>query len=112
MARSRVSFGMEAFLAWYTARRSLGFMSGSAPLRAAIMISFTSLPKIFPRALAAASLGLAFHWAPMSAFSQVRIGGGREFYWGRGGGCQLARRVGVRQLRDAWLWERFQSRMN
>jgi len=42
-----------------------GFISGSAPLRAAIMISFDSLPKILPLAFAAASLCFAFHCAPM-----------------------------------------------
>src|SRR5690606_28131420 len=87
MARSRVSLGMDAFLAWCTARRSLALVSGSAPLRAAIMISLTSLPKILPLALAAASLGLAFHWAPMVSLicggegkSQTGCNAGGEFY--------------------------------
>src|SRR5690606_10397154 len=67
IARSSVSRGIEAFFACSTTRRKRGFMSGSAPLRAAIMISFDSLPKVRPLALAAASLCFAFHCAPMLA---------------------------------------------
>jgi len=54
-------------------------MSGSAPLRAAIMISFDSLPKTLPLAFAAASLCFAFHCAPMLVLVSCE-GNRREFY--------------------------------
>src|SRR5690606_27205091 len=66
MARSSVSRVMDAFFACSTARRRRGFMSGSGPLRAATMISLVSLVKIRPLALAAISLCLAFHCAPIN----------------------------------------------
>ncbi len=65
MARSKVSRGIEAFLACSTAKRKRGFMAGSAPLRAATMISLDNLPKTRPLVLAAISLCLAFHCAPI-----------------------------------------------
>src|SRR5690606_16546512 len=73
MARSRVSRGMDAFFACSTTRRRRGFMSGSAPLRAAIMISLDSLPNVRPLAFAAASLCFAFHCAPMLILVCVRV---------------------------------------
>ena len=60
-----VSRGIETFLACSTTRRRREFMSGSAPLRAATIKSFDSLPKARPRAFAARSLCLAFHCAPI-----------------------------------------------
>src|SRR5471032_3344608 len=66
MARSRVSLGIEAFLACSTTRRKWALVAVSAPLRAAMVISFTSLPKILPLALDADSLCLTFHCAPMT----------------------------------------------
>src|SRR3990167_8459480 len=71
MARSMVSLGMDAFLAWSTAMRSLEFMSLSAPTRAATMISLASLVKMRPFAAAVVSLILVFHCAPMPASSLV-----------------------------------------
>src|SRR3972149_5322479 len=71
MARSRVSLGMDAFFACSITRRKRGFISGSAPARAATMISLASLVKMRPLALAAASLFFVFHCAPMLASSLV-----------------------------------------
>src|SRR5690606_14261970 len=50
----------------------------SAPLRAAMVISFTSLPKILPLALAAASLCLTFHCAPITHSLGLWR---RDIYW-------------------------------
>ena len=61
MARSSVSRGIEARLACSTALRSRGFESGSAPVRAATMISFASLVKMRPFVAAASARPLAFH---------------------------------------------------
>src|SRR3989338_7005767 len=57
---------MEAFLACWTTRGKREFESGSAPPRAATVISLHSLPKILPFAFAAISLCLAFHCAPIA----------------------------------------------
>src|SRR3989344_787399 len=65
MARSMVSLGMDAFLAWSTVMRSLEFISGSAPARAATMISLANLVKMRPLAAAVVSLILVFHCAPI-----------------------------------------------
>src|SRR5262245_46903246 len=66
MARSRVSRGIEAFFAFSTATRRRAFISGSGPALAATMISFTSLPKMRPRAAAFSVRPLCFHCAPKS----------------------------------------------
>src|SRR4030066_266541 len=74
MARSTVSLGTDAFFAFSIAIRKRGFMSGSAPARAATMISLDSLVKIRPLAAAVDSLILVFHCAPMPASSRfVRL---------------------------------------
>ena len=56
---------MEIFLACSTTKRNRAFEAGSAPLRAAIMMSLANFPKARPLALAANSLPFAFHCAPM-----------------------------------------------
>ena len=66
MARSKVSFGIETLRACSTTKRSRALDAGSAPLRAAIMMSLARRPNSLPLALAASSLPFAFHCAPMS----------------------------------------------
>ena len=61
IARSSVSRGIEARLACSTALRSRGLESGSAPVRAATMISLASLVKMRPFVAAASARPLAFH---------------------------------------------------
>ena len=65
-ARSSVSLGMDTLRACSTTKRKRALLAGSAPLRAATVISFTSLVNILPLALAARSLPFAFHCAPMT----------------------------------------------
>src|SRR5262245_41977102 len=65
MARSMVSLVIDAFFAASTAMRRRGFMLGSAPLRAATMISLASFVKMRPFAAAASSRPFCFHCAPM-----------------------------------------------
>src|SRR6218665_1865806 len=67
MARSSVSLGMETLRACSTTRRRRELSAGSAPLRAATMISLASLPNSLPLASAAWALPFAFHCAPISA---------------------------------------------
>ena len=55
------TIAIEARLACSTALRSRGFESGSAPVRAATMISFASLVKMRPFVAAASARPLAFH---------------------------------------------------
>jgi hypothetical protein len=66
MARSSVSLVMDAFFAASTAMRRRGFMFGSAPFRAATMISLASFVKMRPLAFAVASRFFCFHCAPMT----------------------------------------------
>ncbi len=77
MARSSVSLGIEALRACSTTSRRRELEAGSAPLRAAIMISLASLLNSRPLALAARSLCFAFHWAPMSVSLNVCCACGR-----------------------------------
>ena len=65
------SWDLETLHAASTAMRSLALSLGSAPPRAAIMMSLASLPKSLPLALAAMSLCLAFHCAPMAMLLDV-----------------------------------------
>jgi hypothetical protein len=65
MARSSVSLGIEALRACSTTSRSRELLAGSAPLRAATMMSLASRPNSLPLASAACALPFAFHCAPM-----------------------------------------------
>src|SRR5260221_5416432 len=78
MARSSVSLVIEAFFAASTASRRRGFMLTSAPLRAAIMISFASFVKTRPLASAAATRPFCFHCAPMrEVYREIRPRGAK-----------------------------------
>lgn len=74
MARSSVSFVIDAFFAASMARRRRGFIAGSAPPFAAIITSFASFPSTFPRAAAFAVRPLCFHCAPMAAVYSATLG--------------------------------------
>jgi len=58
---------MDALRAASMARRRRELPAGSAPARAATMISLTSFPKSLPLASATSALPFAFHCAPMAA---------------------------------------------
>src|SRR6185436_1602815 len=66
IARSIVSFVIDALRAASSAMRRRELPAGSAPPRAATMISFAILEKTFPLAFAAASRPFCFHCAPMA----------------------------------------------
>ena len=62
----KLAKGIETLRACSTTSRSRELAAGSAPWRAAIMMSLASLPNSLPLALAARSLCFAFHCAPFA----------------------------------------------